>query len=91
MPPDRDQDKIPDALDACPSLKGRANSDPTRNGCPADYDRDGVPDSEDACPNQKGVASAEPHRNGCPGELDTDPLPEPVPESSVIEPGTARR
>ena len=61
-----------DAVDACPSLKGRANDDPTRNGCPADYDRDGIPDADDACPNQKGVASVEPERHGCPGDLDRD-------------------
>ena len=54
---DRDEDGIPDDVDACPDVKGV----PSAKGCP-DKDGDGFPDSKDACPEIPGVASAD----GCP-------------------------
>ena len=34
-PADRDVDGVPDPLDACPDVPGRAQTDPERSGCPA--------------------------------------------------------
>lgn len=33
-PPDRDQDSVPDASDACPDQPGAPDAQPARNGCP---------------------------------------------------------
>ena len=76
-PADRDLDGIADADDACPDVKGLANADPRKNGCPLvalpkDTDGDGIVDARDACPTVPGVASADPAKNGC-------PLPPPPP------------
>ncbi|RYG43955.1 MAG: hypothetical protein EOO01_20395, partial [Chitinophagaceae bacterium] len=53
---DRDEDGVPDKVDACPDDPGRK----TASGCP-DSDGDGVKDSEDYC-SKKGPAS----NGGCP-------------------------
>jgi OOP family OmpA-OmpF porin len=56
---DRDQDGVPDSVDACPDQKGLARY----NGCPIpDTDGDGINDEEDKCPNVAGVARYQ----GCP-------------------------
>ncbi len=60
-PPDRDEDGIADAVDACPDQKGGAPS-----GCP-DTDGDGVTDDKDECPSIAGKLP-----NGCPGDTDGD-------------------
>ncbi|MEI9937365.1 MAG: OmpA family protein [Pseudomonadota bacterium] len=70
-PKDRDSDGILDADDACPDVKGIADADPQKNGCPAvvepvDTDGDGIFDPADACPTVKGVPDADPTENGCP-------------------------
>lgn len=54
---DRDNDGVPDSVDACPDLAGL----PALHGCP-DADGDGIADKDDKCPNEKGVAKY----NGCP-------------------------
>ncbi|HEX3769988.1 MAG TPA: OmpA family protein [Polyangiaceae bacterium] len=82
-PPDRDNDGILDADDACPDEAGVATDDPKTNGCPpapppppppppADRDHDGVPDDDDACPDVAGVATDDPKTNGCPPDKDGD-------------------
>ena len=73
-PPDTDHDGILDAVDACPDVKGVADQDPKKNGCPApvDTDGDGIFDPEDACLTVKGVADEDPKKNGCPAPVDTD-------------------
>lgn len=69
---DRDGDGIPDAVDACPTVRGVKSEDPKKNGCPADADADGIPDVEDACPQVPGVKSEDPKKNGCPVDTDAD-------------------
>lgn len=83
---DRDHDGIPDAEDACPDVKGIADPDPQKNGCPppaspSDRDGDGIPDDLDACPDVKGVADPDPQKNGCPpppADRDGDGIPDNV-------------
>lgn len=65
-PADRDGDGIPDAIDACPDLKGLPSDVPREHGCPPDSDGDGIRDDKDACPLQRGFASDDPSKNGCP-------------------------
>ena len=66
-PVDRDGDGIFDVSDACPDVKGPANADPAKNGCPpADRDHDGIFDDVDACPDEAGYPNADPKKNGCP-------------------------
>ncbi len=74
-PPDRDEDGIPDKLDACVSLRGIAWDDPVLNGCPeapADRDGDAIPDDYDACPTKPGAATFVTRTHGCPKIVDTD-------------------
>jgi OOP family OmpA-OmpF porin len=54
---DRDNDGIPDSLDACPDVAGLASL----HGCP-DRDGDGIADKDDKCPDVPGVAKY----HGCP-------------------------
>jgi outer membrane protein OmpA-like peptidoglycan-associated protein len=62
--------------DACPDLKGIADEDPKKNGCPpaepVDTDGDGIFDPEDACSTVKGVPDEDPKKNGCPPPKDSD-------------------
>jgi OmpA-OmpF porin, OOP family len=62
---DRDRDGILDEDDACPDLKGVANPDPKKNGCP-DTDGDTIIDPEDACPTAAGPPNEDPKKHGCP-------------------------
>ncbi|MEI9937922.1 MAG: OmpA family protein [Pseudomonadota bacterium] len=76
-PTDRDHDGILDIDDACPDVKGVADEDPKKNGCPpppkpVDTDGDGIFDPDDACVTVKGVPDEDPKRNGCPPPKDTD-------------------
>jgi OmpA-OmpF porin, OOP family len=73
-PGDRDKDGIIDEKDACPDVKGVANVDPEKNGCPPDRDGDGIIDEKDACPDVKGVKSDDPELNGCPPDRDGDEI-----------------
>lgn len=74
---DTDGDGIFDDEDACPDVKGVANKDKKKHGCPpeeetpepeapADRDKDGVLDKVDACPDTPGPKSDDPKKNGCP-------------------------
>jgi len=79
---DRDEDSIPNDLDACPDntpkeiSKGIILTGLLR-GCPIDSDGDGVPDYRDDCPNNtaeeisKGV-----NKRGCPIDSDADNSPD---------------
>ncbi len=78
-PPDRDQDGIPDAFDACPDVPGPYSEQPSINGCPPDRDHDGIPDDVDACPDVPGVKTDDPKTNGCPpppADRDHDGIPD---------------
>ena len=54
---DRDNDGVPDSLDACPDVAGLASL----HGCP-DRDGDGIADKDDKCPDVPGIAKY----GGCP-------------------------
>jgi OmpA-OmpF porin, OOP family len=54
---DKDNDGVPDSLDACPDVAGLA----AFKGCP-DTDGDGITDADDKCPTVKGLAKYQ----GCP-------------------------
>jgi outer membrane protein OmpA-like peptidoglycan-associated protein len=70
---DKDDDGIPDGIDACPEVAGEPSPDPAKDGCPpGDKDRDGIADVDDACPNTAGLPNAEVTKNGCPPDTDND-------------------
>lgn len=69
---DKDNDRIADALDACPTVSGEASADKRFNGCPPDGDKDGVLNASDACPNEPGQKSLDLTINGCPPDRDGD-------------------
>jgi outer membrane protein OmpA-like peptidoglycan-associated protein len=96
-PPDRDQDGIVDAEDACPDVPGVKTDDPKTNGCPPDRDHDGIVDAEDACPDTPGVKTDDPKTNGCPppppdrdkdGIADADDACPDVPGEKTDDPKT---
>lgn len=67
--PDRDQDGIADAKDACPDEYGLPSEDPRKHGCPvppSDIDHDGIVDAKDACVKEPGILTTDPKTNGCP-------------------------
>lgn len=64
--PDRDADGVPDAVDACPDVKGERSADAARHGCAPDRDGDGIADASDACPREAGPVSESPEKHGCP-------------------------
>jgi OmpA-OmpF porin, OOP family len=59
---DRDNDGVPDAMDACRNSPAGAVVD--SRGCEIDSDRDGVVDSRDNCPDTSANLSVD--NNGCP-------------------------
>ena len=63
---DRDHDKVPDKVDACPDIPGLVSL----HGCP-DKDGDGIADKDDACPFEAGTVAAK----GCP-DKDGDGIPD---------------
>lgn len=74
--PDRDHDRVPDDVDACPDVAGVPTHDPKTHGCPPDTDGDGIDDLADACPTQVGVATGDPATHGCPDrDRDKDGIP----------------
>lgn len=63
---DRDDDRVPDAIDKCPSAAEDIDKLGDDDGCPeTDFDLDGVPDREDHCPSVP-VEAGRPGRSGCP-------------------------
>ncbi len=82
-PPDKDEDGVPDKLDACVTIVGVSSPDPLLHGCPeAPLDRDGdaIPDDNDACPTVPGEPTGNRKTHGCPRPVDTDGdgVPDPV-------------
>jgi OmpA-OmpF porin, OOP family len=89
--PDRDADRVADAHDACPSVKGARSEDPMMNGCPelpTDSDGDAIADMLDACPKQPGPANRERRLHGCPPapDSDADGIDDPI-DACPAEPG----
>ncbi|MCC6217367.1 MAG: OmpA family protein [Polyangiaceae bacterium] len=85
-PVDRDEDAIPDAVDACVDLPGERAADPLMHGCPpppADRDGDAIADARDACPDAAGEPARDRRRHGCPapppGAAPPPPPPPPAP------------
>jgi OOP family OmpA-OmpF porin len=68
-PPDGDGDGVPDAQDACPTVKGERSADAKKHGCAPDRDGDGIADASDACPREAGPASESPDKHGCPVDV----------------------
>ncbi len=61
-PTDRDNDRVPDANDACPDQAGGL-----RDGCPVvDTDGDGISDRFDKCPTVPEVRDGRADGDGCP-------------------------
>lgn len=90
-PPDRDEDGVPDKLDACVTIVGVSSPDPLLHGCPeAPIDRDGdaIPDDNDACPTVPGEPTGNRKTHGCPRPIDTDGdgVPDPL-DACPHEPG----
>ena len=74
-PPDRDDDRVPDRVDACIDLPGVPSQDPLMNGCPEvppDFDADEIPDQFDACPKEPGIPTGDRRTHGCPKLVDSD-------------------
>jgi outer membrane protein OmpA-like peptidoglycan-associated protein len=70
--PDTDGDGIVDKQDACVTVPGVADPDPSKHGCPPDRDGDKIADKDDACVTVPGVADKDPKKHGCPGDRDGD-------------------
>lgn len=87
---DTDHDGIIDEFDACPTVFGKLNADPKKNGCPeSDRDHDGILDEGDACPDEAGRADPDPAKNGCPlRDTDKDGFFDDV-DACPTEPGVA--
>jgi outer membrane protein OmpA-like peptidoglycan-associated protein len=67
MPPDRDNDGIPDQYDKCPDVPEDKDGIDDGDGCPEDdADNDGIADAVDACPKEPGSKNTDPKKNGCP-------------------------
>jgi len=78
---DRDNDGVPDSIDACPDTPGLA----ALQGCP-DRDKDGIADKDDKCPDVAGVAKY----NGCPiPDTDGDGINDEE-DKCPTQPGVAR-
>jgi outer membrane protein OmpA-like peptidoglycan-associated protein len=74
-PPDRDDDGVIDARDACVEVPGVPSRDALLNGCPEappDFDADEIPDQHDACPRVPGRPTWERKTHGCPEDVDRD-------------------
>lgn len=76
--PDQDNDGIPDAIDACPTVPEDKDGREDTDGCPedepvVDSDKDGIPDVADGCPEAPGPEQLD----GCP-DRDGDQIPDQV-------------
>ncbi len=78
---DRDNDGIPDDVDACPDEpEDHLGADP-RDGCPLPKDRDGdgIPDAFDKCPDKAEDFDGIDDGDGCPeDDADHDGIPDAV-------------
>ncbi len=66
---DSDNDGIPNARDACPSVPEDLDGQEDHDGCPEedpDTDQDGVPDWQDDCPEHKETINGIDDDDGCP-------------------------
>jgi outer membrane protein OmpA-like peptidoglycan-associated protein len=75
---DRDNDSIPDTLDACPGTPEDRDGYQDRDGCP-DYDNeaDGVADEIDKCPDEPEDIDRFDDADGCPDpDNDGDEIPD---------------
>lgn len=86
---DRDNDGIPDDIDACPDEpEDHLGNDPN-DGCPMppDRDGDGIPDQYDKCPDQPEDKDGIDDGDGCPeDDADNDGIPDAV-DACPKEPG----
>ena len=86
---DRDNDGIPDDVDACPDEpEDHKGTDPS-DGCPSapDRDGDGIPDQFDKCPDQAEDKDGIDDGDGCPeDDADGDGVPDAV-DACPKEPG----
>ncbi|MEO0325006.1 MAG: OmpA family protein [Myxococcota bacterium] len=71
-PRDRDDDGLPDDVDACPDVPEDHDGFEDSDGCPdLDDDEDGIADADDACPRQPEDMDGFEDGDGCP-EPDND-------------------
>lgn len=86
---DRDNDGIPDDIDACPDeAEDHQGADPN-DGCPMppDRDGDGIPDQYDKCPDQPEDKDGIDDGDGCPeDDADKDGIPD-TQDACPKEPG----
>src|SRR5262249_28186423 len=79
--PDRDNDGIPDDVDACPDQPEDHQGPDPNDGCPMppDRDGDGIPDMYDKCPDQPEDKDGIDDGDGCPeDDVDNDGVPDAV-------------
>ncbi len=71
---DKDNDRITDERDQCPTVAAGSTPDPARHGCPAiDSDRDGILDHNDVCPGLPAGQTPDSTRVGCPAPITLPP------------------
>lgn len=78
---DRDNDGIPDDIDACPDEPEDHKGNDPNDGCPLppDRDGDGIPDQYDKCPDQPEDKDGIDDGDGCPeDDADNDGVPDAV-------------
>jgi OmpA-OmpF porin, OOP family len=86
---DRDNDGIPDDIDACPDEAEDHQGNDPNDGCPMppDRDGDGIPDQYDKCPDQPEDKDGIDDGDGCPeDDADNDGIPD-VQDACPKEPG----
>jgi len=86
---DRDNDGIPDDIDACPNEAEDHQGNDPNDGCPMppDRDGDGIPDQYDKCPDQPEDKDGVDDGDGCPeDDADNDGIADAV-DACPKEPG----
>jgi outer membrane protein OmpA-like peptidoglycan-associated protein len=86
---DRDNDGIPDDIDACPDEPEDHQPPDPSDGCPAPKDRDGdgIPDQYDRCPDQPEDKDGIQDDDGCPEvDADNDGVPD-TEDACPLKPG----
>jgi len=72
LPPDSDQDLVPDARDLCPEQREDRDGFEDQDGCPdLDNDQDWISDAQDQCPDEPEDLDDFQDEDGCP-DLDND-------------------